>query len=193
MRCTINQFEKKERPNTLPYYIVRARGVQGDDKAQVLVNGVINFNAVQSRTFNFTKCLFPGTEAQCKALEDGFPTDNEGNVLEPRYIDLMLYQWETGKRFHIYSGGVLLTEIKDVEVSHVATENMKVGDRLVRKGETYTMPEPQEVPRVFTRISLTLLCDEDGNCVENGGESPEAIAKRNFETGLANGVYELCD
>lgn len=193
MKCRINQFEKvgRETAGLLPYYIVRAKGVQGDETADVLNGNVVNFAAVQSRTFNFTKCLFPGTEAQCDALEKAFPVDAEGNVLEERYINLMLFQWETGKRFYIYSHGELLTEEKSVEVEKIATKPEKVNGKLIQRGEKYTVVEIQEVPRIFTRVSLTLLCDEDGNCQENGGESPEAIAKRNFETGLANGVYEL--
>lgn len=191
MRCRINQFEKVERDGQLPYFIVRAKGTQGDENADVMVGNVINFAAVQSRTFNFTKCLFPGTEAQCDALKKAFPVDDDGNVLEERYIDLMLYQWETGKRFYIYSRGELLTEEKTVEVEKVATKPEKVNGKLIQKGEKYIAFEQQEVPRIFTKISLTLLCDENGKCVENGGESPEEIAKRNFETGLANGVYEL--
>lgn len=191
MRCKINQFEKVERDGQLPYFIVRAKGTQGDENADVMVGNVINFAAVQSRTFNFTKCLFPGTQAQCDALEAAFPTDDENNVLEERYIDLMLYQWETGKRFYIYSHGELLTETKQVEVEKTATKPEKVNGKLIQKGEKYIAFEQQEVPRIFTKISLTLLCDEDGKCVENGGESPEEIAKRNFETGIANGVYEL--
>ena len=191
MRCKINQFEKVERDGQLPYFIVRAKGTQGDENADVMVGNVINFAAVQSRTFNFTKCLFPGTEAQCDALEAAFPTDDENNVLEERYIDLMLYQWETGKRFYIYSHGELLTETKQVEVEKIATKTEKHNGKIVQKGEKYMEIEAQEVPRIFTKISLTLLCDEDGKCVENGGESPEEIAKRNFETGIANGVYEL--
>ena len=191
MRCKINQFEKVERDGQLPYFIVRAKGTQGDENADVMVGNVVNFAAVQSRTFNFTKCLFPGTQAQCDALEAAFPTDDENNVLEERYIDLMLYQWETGKRFYIYSHGELLTETKQVEVEKVAAKTEKHGGKIVQKGEKYTEIEVQEVPRIFTKISLTLLCNEDGKCVENGGESPEEIAKRNFETGIANGVYEL--
>lgn len=191
MKCRINQFEKVERDGQLPYFIVRAKGTQGDETADVMNGNVINFAAVQSRVFNFTKCLFPGTEAQCDALEKAFPVDAEGNVLEERYINLMLYQWETGKRFHIYSHGELLTEEKQVEVEKIATKPEKVNGKLIQKGEKYTVVETQDVPRIFTRVSLTLLCDDDGNCQENGGESPEAIAKRNFETGLANGIYEL--
>lgn len=191
MKCRINQFEKVERDGQLPYFIVRAKGTQGDENADVMIGNTINFAAVQSRTFNFTKCLFPGTEAQCDALEAAFPVDSENNVLEERYINLMLFQWETGKRFYIYSHGVLLTEEKAVEVEKVASKPEKINGKLIQKGEKYTVLESQEVPRIFTRVSLTLLCDDNGNCVENGGESPEAIAKRNFETGLASGVYEL--
>lgn len=196
MRCIITHFEKREREQSglLPYYVIKAKGTQGSDKADVFdENGCINFDAVQSRTFNFTKCLFPGTEKQCEALEAGFEVDDEGNVLNERSINLMLFQWETGKRFHIYQNGELLTEVKPVAVEKVAEKAFSKEGKVIQKGAKYVEYEDQIVPRVFTRISLTLFCDEEGNCRENGGESPEAIARRNFETGIANGVYELCD
>ena len=195
MRCIVTSFVERERENAMPYFIVKARGTQGSDDVDAVVNGVINFAAVQSRVFNFTKCLFPSTDQQCEQLRKAFVTDDNGNVLneEPITIYLELFQWETGKRFHIYQNGELLTEQKEVEVVRtVGNKPESHNGRMYKPGETYTTVELQETPRVFTKISLTLLADDKGNIVEAGG-SPEDMAKRNFENGLANGIYELCD
>lgn len=196
MKCKITHFEERE--NALKgtvYFVIKATGTQGDTNANAFDDdGVINFNAVQSRTFNFTKCLFPATDEQCEQLRNGFEVDDDGNVLNDRYIYLTLFQWETGKNFYIYgTDGARLSETQQQEVEKVASKDMTVNGKMVKKGQTYKVIEEVEVDRVFTRISLTLLCDKDGNSVENDGEAPESIAKRNFETGLANGVYELVE
>lgn len=193
MKCKVHYFEKVDRDGAMPYYIIRAKGQEGDEGANVFdEDGCINVSAVQSRTFNFTKCLFPGTEAQCEQLEKGFTTDDDHNVTSNNWIRLQLFQWETGKRFYIYSHGVLLTETAREEVEKVAQAPMTVNGRAIRKGEKYTVIEEVERPRVFTKISLTLLENADGTIAENGGDA-EGLAKRNFEAGLANGVYELVE
>lgn len=193
MKCKVNYFEKVERPDAMPYYIIRAKGQEGNDTANVFDDdGCINVSAVQSRTFNFTKCLFPGTEAQCEQLERGFTTDNENNVMSDNWIRLQLFQWETGKKFYIYSHGVLLTETVQEEVEKVAQAPTTANGKAIRKGEKYTVLEEVEKPRVFTKISLTLLENADGTIAENGGDA-EGLAKRNFEAGLANGIYELVE
>lgn len=196
MKCKINYFEKRDRSEQglLPYYLIRAKGTQGDASADVFSDdGTINFAAVQSRTFNFTKCLFPGSEEQCAALEAGFEVDDNNNVTNDRYINLTLFQWDTGKHFHIYQNGELLTETVTKEVEKIAEKPMSKHGKTIPKGGKYIEYEEVQEPRVFTRISLTLLCNSEGESVENNGEAPEAIARRNFETGLANGIYELCD
>ena len=188
MKCVVNEFQKVDRAETgqLPYYIIRAKGQQGDETAQAIVNGVINFSAVQSRTFNFTKCLFPGTETQCEQLEQTIE-------LGVTIIYLELFQWEPGKKFYIYDkNGELLTETVQREVSKVADRPMTVNGRALKKGDTYTVVEDVEEPRIFTKISLTLFCDSDGNIKEGDGNA-ETIARRNWEAGLANGVYEIVD
>lgn len=187
MKCNVLNVQKAERDGQLPYYVIRARGVEGDENANAVENGVINFAAMQSRVFNFTKCLFPGTEKQCKDLEDALQLDNDGNVLNEMTIYLTYFRWETGKKFYIYdSNGAVLTETKEVE--KVATKDGIVNGRAVRKGQTYT--DTEEVPRVFTNISLTLFCNPSGEITEGDGNA-EALAKRNFEAGLASGRYEL--
>lgn len=193
MKCKVYYFEKVGRDDAMPYYIIRAKGQEGDDNANVFDDdGCINVSAVQSRTFNFTKCLFPGTEAQCEQLEKGFTTDDEHNVTSTNYIRLQLFQWETGKKFYIYSHGVLLTEKVQQEVEKIAQTPITVNGKAIRKGEKYTVIEEVEKPRVFTKISLTLLENADGTIAENGGDAV-TLAKRNFEAGIANGIYELVE
>ena len=193
MKCKVYYLEKVERPGAMPYYIIRAKGQEGDENANVFDDdGCINFAAVQSRTFNFTKCLFPGTEKQCEQLEKGFITDSEHNVTSDNYIRLQLFQWDTGKKFYIYSHGELLTETVSEEVEKMADKPLTINGKPIRKGEKYTIVEEVERPRVFTKISLTLFEDANGNIAENGGDAV-ALAKRNFEQGLANGIYELCE
>lgn len=188
MKCIVIDFQKVDRSENgqLPYYIVRAKGQQGDENAQAIVNGVINFAAVQSRTFNFTKCLFPGTESQCEQLEQTIE-------LGVTVIHLELFQWEPGKKFYIYDkNGELLMETVQRDVSKVADRPMTVNGRALKKGDTYTVIEDVEQPKIFTKISLTLFCDETGKITEGDGNA-EAIARRNWETGLANGVYEIVE
>lgn len=193
MKCKVYYFEKVERPDTMPYYIIKAKGQEGDENANVFDDdGCINFAAVQSRTFNFTKCLFPGTEKQCEQLEKGFVTDSEHNVTSDNWVRLQLFQWDTGKKFYIYSHGVLLTETVTEEIQKIATQPLTKNGKAIRKGETYTELEEVERPRVFTKVSLTLFEDANGNIAENGGDAV-ALAKRNFEQGLANGIYELVE
>lgn len=193
MKCKVYYFEKVGRPDAMPYYIIRAKGQEGDENANVFdEDGCINVSAVQSRTFNFTKCLFPGTEVQCEQLEKGFTTDDEHNVKSDNWIRLRLFQWDTGKKFYIYSHGVLLTEKVQQEVEKVAQTPITVNGRAIRKGEKYTVIEEVEQPRVFTKVSLTLLENADGTIAENDGDAV-ALAKRNFESGLENGIYELVE
>lgn len=187
MKCNVLNVVKVERESQLPYYVIRARGVEGDETANAVENGVINFAAMQSRVFNFTKCLFPGTEKQCEDLEKSLQLGKDGEVLNELSIYLTYYRYETGKKFYIYdSDGAVLTEQKEVE--KVATKDGVINGKAVHRGQTYT--DTEEVPRVFTSVSLTLFCDADGNITEGDG-NPENLAKRNFEAGLASGRYEL--
>lgn len=198
MKCKVNYYEKVERDNSLPYYLIRATGTQGDAGAGVSLNDgtndmVLNFAAMQSRVFNFTKCLFPGTLEQCNALEKLFQVDADGNVMNDVYLYLMSYSWETGKKFYIKdANGDYLTEETETEREVVAKSDGIVNGKPVKRGQRYTELVTETIPRVFTRIILTLFEDPNtGKCAENNGEAPEAIAKRNFEQGLRLGRYEI--
>lgn len=200
MKCKVNYFEKVERDNAMPYYLVRATGTQGSSNASTQMDDgtddvVINFAAMQSRVFNFTKCLFPATTEQCEALEKMFDIDADNNVINSVYLYLMSYSWETGKKFYIKDANSdYLTEEVETEVEKVATKDFVLEGKPIRKGQKYTEKIIQAVPRVFTRIILTLFEDpKTGECVENDGEKPEAIAKRNFEQGLRLGRYEIVE
>lgn len=107
MLCVVKQFEKREDENReLPYYVIRATGTVGDVNATSAFNddGTINVMAMQSRVYNFTKTMFPATRELCDSLENGMPVDDDNNVIEERKINLMLYQWDTGKSFISLTG-----------------------------------------------------------------------------------------
>lgn len=193
MKCKVISFEEREREGQLPYFVIRARGVQGDENADVFdEDGVINFNAVQSRVFNFTKSLFPGTEKQCQQLRDGFEVDEDGNVTNDRSIYLKLMQWNVGKEFYILNRntGEFYTEQQEQTVEKIADKAITVNGKVVQKGQKYTITEVVEVPKKFNQISIVLLCDKEENCVEGNEED---IAKRNYETGISNGTYVIAE
>ena len=200
MKCKVTYFEKVERENAMPYYLVRATGTQGSSDASAQMNDgtddvVINFAAMQSRVFNFTKCLFPATSEQCEGLEKMFDTDADNNVINSVYLYLMSYSWETGKKFYIKdANGDYLTEEVETTTEVVADRDMTVNGKPVRRGQKYTKTSIEDVPRVFTRIILTLFENpKTGECAENDGENPEIIAKRNFEQGVRLGRYEIVE
>lgn len=191
MLCSIKQFEKREDENrALPYYVIRAQGTIGDTTANSAFNedGTINVMAMQSRVFNFVKTMFPGTKELCDSLEAGFEVDEDNNVQNDRKINLMLYQWDTGKRFYILnrSTGEYYGDYKEVEI--IADKQLTVNGKIVQKGQKYKKQEFE--PRVYTQISLVLFCDAEENCTEG---KPDELAKRNFERGIENGTYTLID
>lgn len=190
MDCIVKNFKKVNRDETgqLPYYILKAVGTQGDAEANAVDDdGFINPMAMQSRVFNFTKTLFPGTEKQCTDLEAFYEVDEEGNVTDGAKVRLMLYQWNTGVKFNIArADGTFYTEQVVEEVEHVADKTMNVNGKVIQKGQKYTTKETTERPKVYESVSLVLFCDKEEKCVEG---DPEAIAKRNFETGIRNNIY----
>lgn len=193
MKCKVISFEEREREGQLPYFVIRARGVQGDENADAFdEDGVINFNAVQSRVFNFTKSLFPGTEKQCQQLRDGFEVDEDGNVTNDRSIYLKLFQWNVGKDFYILNRntGEYYTQQEEQTVEKVADKAITVNGKVVQKGQKYTITEMVEVPKKFNQISIVLLCDKEENSVEGNEDD---IAKRNYETGISNGTYVIAE
>lgn len=190
MLCVVKQFEKREDENReLPYYVIRATGTVGDVNATSAFNddGTINVMAMQSRVYNFTKTMFPATRELCDSLESGIPVDDDNNVIEERKINLMLYQWDTGKKFHILNrDGEYYSDEKEVEKTSDGTT--RVNGKVIPKGQKYKTTEL--IPRVYSNISLVLFCDADENSVEG---KPEELAERNFKRGLENGTYVLVD
>ena len=90
MKCNVTNFTKVERDNEMPYFIIKATGVEGDENAEVIdEDGCINPFAMMSRRFNFTKTLFPSTDKQVEQLEKLYETDNDGNVTKGAQIRLM--------------------------------------------------------------------------------------------------------
>lgn len=183
MKSVVKEFEKREREGALPYYVAKCVATQGDADANVFnADGSLNVMALQSRTFNLTKCFFPATEAQCKALETGI---KPGETT----VNLNLFQVETGKRFNIVraSDGEIICDT--VEVEKVVEEAQKViGSKVYKKGDTYKETVLQ--PKVYTQVSLVLFCNDKGESVEG---NPEEIAKRNFNTGVQNGAYLIVE
>lgn len=193
MKCKVTMFEEREREGQLPYFVIRARGVQGDENAEAFdEDGVINFAAVQSRVFNFVKSLFPGTEKQCEQLRSGFEVDEDNNVTNERYIHLKLFQWATNKEFYILNRntGEFYTQDEEQTIEKTADKTLTVNGKVIQKGQKYTTTEIVSVPKKFKQISIVLLCDKEEHSVE-GVE--EEIAKRNFETGLSNGTYVIVE
>lgn len=178
MKAIITSFEKVEREGKLPYYIARATASQGDANVPVFnEDGSLNVLALQSRSFDLTKCFFPGTLEQCDALEKGIKP-NETTV------NLGLFRIDMKTRFNIVSSktGELISDV--VTVEKVSDGTAKVAGRLIPKGVKYT--DSEVVPRVFTDVSLTLFVDDKGESVEG---NPEEIARRNFTNGIQNGTY----
>lgn len=99
----------------------------------------------------------------------------------------MLYQWDTGKKFHILNrDGEYYSDKKEVEKTSDGTA--RVNGKVVPRGQKYKTTEL--IPRVYSNISLVLLCDAEENSVEG---KPEELAERNFKRGLENGTYVLAD
>ena len=178
MKCLIESIDKVERENNVPYFIIKAKGTQGDANASVLdENGFINPFACMSRTLNFTKTLFPGTEEQAEAIEKSV------SIGTP--INLMLYSWKAPQKFNIVKDintGELYSEDKKVEKT--ADKDLIINGKRIKKGEKYTATESDA--KVFESVNLTLFCDKDENCVEG---SCEELAKRAWERGLSNSIY----
>ena len=177
MKCTIESIERVDRDNSLSYFIIKAKGTQGDTNASVLdENGFINPFACMSRTLNFTKTLFPGTEEQVEALD---------KVQVGTFINLMLYSWKAPQKFNIVKDintGELYTEEKQIEKT--ADKDAIINGKRIKKGEKYL--DTETIAKVFESVNLTLFCDAEENCVEGNCEE---LAKRAWERGLSNSIY----
>ena len=178
MKCLIENIEKVERETGVSYFIIKAKGTQGDSNASVLdENGFINPFACMSRTLNFTKTLFPGTEEQAEAIEKSVQIGTP--------INLMLYSWKAPQKFNIVrdiNTGELYTEEKQVEKT--AEKDLIINGKRIKKGDTYF--DTESTAKVFDSVNLTLFCDAEENCVEGNCEE---LAKRAWERGLSNSIY----
>lgn len=183
MLCNVTNFREVERENDMSYFVIKATGVEGDDSADAIVNGVINPFACMSRRFNFTKTLFPSTEKQANALRGAFKTDDDGNVTDGAQIRLMSYQWAAPAPFYI---------VKEDAVTGVYETEESVTETVTRNGKSVQVEKTKYTPKVFTTVNLTLFEDENGNCAENGGDA-DGLCKRTFERAIANGMYLLAE
>ena len=177
MKCLIESIEKVERENNVPYFVIKAKGTQGDENASVLdENGFINPFACMSRVLNFTKTLFPATEQQAQGLE---------KIQVGTPINLMLYSWKAPQKFNIVKDintGEFYEE--ETKVIKIAERDLVVNAKRIAKGSEYESTEL--TPKVFDSVNLTLFCDANENCVEGNCEE---LAKRAWEKGLINRIY----
>lgn len=184
MKCNVTSFVKVERENEMPYFIIKATGVEGDESANVVdEDGCINPFAMMSRRFNFTKTLFPSTDKQVEQLEKLYEVDKEGKVVKGAPIRLMSVSWATGTEFYIK---------KENSVTGVYETEEEVTEKVVRNGKTIEVTKTKYIPKVFKSVNLTLFENADGTCAENGGNT-DALCKRTFERGLESGAYIPCE
>nr|DAX15191.1 MAG TPA: hypothetical protein [Bacteriophage sp.] len=190
MICTITEVNTYERENEVGYVVIKARGQQGDENANVLdENGFINPLACMSRVYNFTKTLFPSTQAQFKAMSE--------NVVEGVNIRLELIRKASPKPFHIvkdlnadavedryYCEEVFENAVNDTK------KNLVIDGKVIKPNEVY--PAKVFKPRVFNEITLTVFTKLDENGKEVCAEGDEQTLLENaWQRGVTNGVYEI--
>lgn len=192
MKCVITEIEKRERENAVPYFIIRATGQTGDATASVLdANGFVNPLACMSRTYQFTKTLFPATNEQAQAIE--------AQVVEGIPIMLDFVRMASPYPFYIIKD-------KDTDVVEDRYYCEDVQEEVTNtSGKTMTLPNGQKVapngiysvtvkkPRVFKEVTLTVFTTlQDGKeiCAE-GDET--TLLQRAWERGITNGVYEKAE
>lgn len=185
MLCNVTNFRKVEREGELPYFILKATGVEGNESAEVLdEDGVINPLACMSRRFNFTKTLFPATKAQADALEKCYTVDEDYNIVgEAPKVRLKSIVWAAPTAFYIR---------RDDSVTGVYETEVDEEREIVKNGKKVTQTVTRYIPKVFKEVNLTVFEDSNGKCVENGGDG-EGLCKRAFERAVANDMYLLCE
>ena len=169
MKCEIKTVEKRERENNLPYYVIKATHVEGGNVSPqdlFSADGSLNVMGVFSRVQNFTKTIFPPTEAICNALDLGYSITEIGTPVEQigKTIGLKLIRIPSPCEYNIIDAntGEFLSEA--IEVEKVADKPTKVGNAIIKAGETYKVTEMQ--PKVYKEIQLVVLCDNEENCIE---------------------------
>ena len=183
MIATLKEINWNEGKSGIPYGVMKAVAVQGDPAASAVdEDGFVNPLACMSRTFNLTKCVFPGSMEQAAAMQAAY---QEGIKMR-----LGLFSIPMGKKFNIVGGdGDILCDEKQVE--KVADKDGMMDGKFIKKGTVYT--DVELVPRVYDSVSLVLFVDKEGNSIENDGEAVDAIALRNFKAGVEKGTYILVD
>lgn len=193
MKCVITEIEKRERENAVPYFVIRATGQTGDATASVLdANGFVNPLACMSRTYQFTKTLFPSTDEQAQALEQ--------QVTEGTNIMLDFIRMPAPYSFYIVKD-MDTDVIEDRYYCEDAQEQMTN-----TSGRIMTLPNGQKIapngiysvtikkPRVFKEVTLTVFTglNKDGKevCVEGDEQN---LLQRAWERGVTNGIYERAE
>ena len=192
MICTITEVNAVNRENEVGYVVIKAQGKQGDENANVLdENGFINPLACMSRSYNFTKTLFPSTEAQFNAMVE--------NVVEGSKIRLELIRKASVKPFHIVRdfntdvvGERYYCEQKQETHTNTTNKTIIVDGKAVKPNETYL--QTVDVPRTFNEITLTVFTKIDENGKEVCAEGDEQTLLDNaWQRGVTNGVYEIVE
>lgn len=192
MICTITEVQPVERENEVGYVVIKAKGQQGDENASVLdENGFINPLACMSRVYNFTKTLFPSTEAQFNAMVE--------SVQEGSKIRLELIRMQSPKKFNIVRDLTADTvedryycEDKIEERTNTEKKNIMVDGKVIKPNETYKAVV--KVPKVFSEVTLTVFTKLDESGVEVCAEGDENTLLQNaWQRGVTNGVYEVIE
>lgn len=181
MLCTVTNFYKKQQSeNALPYFTIKAEGLEGDANANAInEDGTVNVMACQSRRYRFTKNLFPATEKQAEALEKAFNVDSEGNIVgEAPKIHLINAIWASPFDFVIKKSDSISGYYENIEYGEEIT---KVVNGKVVKNTPFTA----EI-KVFKSVNVTLFANADGTCAEG---DPEVLCKAMFERMVASGNY----
>ena len=192
MICTITEVNAVARENEVGYVVIKAQGKQGDESASVLdENGFINPLACMSRSYNFTKTLFPSTEAQFNAMLE--------SVVEGAKIRLELIRKTSIKPFHIIRnfnadvvGERYYCEQKQEARTNTTNKTMMIEGKAIKPNENYIVTV--DVPRVFNEITLTVFTKIDENGKEVCAEGDEQTLLDNaWQRGVTNGVYEIVE
>lgn len=187
MKCVIKSIELREREGNLPYFVFKATHTEGgvSDVKDLFANGMLNPNALFSRVQNFTKTIFPANEMLVNAYKELYhiteanePKEDFSDVEieDAKYIGLKLIRVPSPKPYFIIdsSTGEFISNDVEVEVEKTADKPIKIGDKMIAKGQTYKVTEMKSVPKVYTEIQLVVLCDNEENCIE-GNESELAM------------------
>lgn len=180
MKCKVISLIKVKQGNHLPYFIVRAIGIENDDDVEFLDED--DYWNPLSPLPKFEKKLFPSSESQVKALESMYTIGSRGNVIgNGPFIRLMSYEWKTPSPYFISTPN---------STTGVCETVRKTEESKVKQGKMKYYMKTQYIPKVFTSMTLTFLETADGRCAENGGDA-EGLCKKVFEKSVASGYFLL--